>query len=57
MYLMGMDLLLTRIWQLLRKVLPDRHPPGFMQRAIDRYTVSQLSWDHEVEVIWDDRND
>ena len=42
LYLMIMDLILTRIWQVLRVLWPGHHPPGILQGAVDRVTCEKL---------------
>lgn len=37
-----LDVIFTSLWRVIRILVPDRDPPGFIQRAVDRVSSRDL---------------
>lgn len=42
------DLIFTLLWRVIRILVPDRDPPGFIQRAVDRVSSRDLKIKNEA---------
>jgi len=37
-----MDYVLCKLWQVIRLVVKERHPPRVIQGAVDRYSAARI---------------
>lgn len=43
-----LDLIFTSLWRVIRTLIPDRDPPGFIQSAVDRVSSRALKIKNEA---------
>jgi hypothetical protein len=43
-----LDHVFTSFWRVIRILVPDRDPPGFIQRAVDRTSLRRLYKQNQI---------